>query len=154
MFLAYLLWYLLRFRPDRTYVTVDGEAGTFLQKSGIEKVLPLFYLHYETTGPNQLWDRSAMSAIIEKKILVILLRWHKRFIHSFESSACKTRRWAPRNSSRTPRNRFCIPRSPRYVKLPFLDSLIPRRVKFSEELPSLSLSFRPWSQEFLICEQA
>ena len=41
------------------------------------------------------------------------------------------------NSPRTPRNRFHIPRSPRNVNLPFLDSSIPRGMKFSEELPSL-----------------
>ena len=41
----------------------------------------------------------------------------------------------PRNSSRTPRNRFWLPRSSKNVKLPFLDSSIPRGVKFSEELP-------------------
>ena len=41
------------------------------------------------------------------------------------------------NSPRTPRNRFHIPRSPRNAILLFLDSSIPRGMKFSEELPSL-----------------
>ena len=41
------------------------------------------------------------------------------------------------NSPRTPRNRFHIPRSPRNINLSFLDSSIPRGMKFSEELPSL-----------------
>ena len=52
------------------------------------------------------------------------------------------------NSPRTPRNRFHIPRSPRNVILLFLDSLIPRGMKFSDELPSLtqmkSLNFENW----------
>ena len=48
----------------------------------------------------------------------------------------------PRNSSRTPRNRVCLPRSPKNVNLPFLDSSIPRGVKFSEELPFLILSMQ------------
>ena len=43
----------------------------------------------------------------------------------------------PRNSPRTPRIRLCLPRSSKNVKLPFLDSSIPRGVKFSEELPFL-----------------
>ena len=43
----------------------------------------------------------------------------------------------PRNSPRTPRNRFHIPRSSKNDKLSFLDSSIPRRMKFSEELPFL-----------------
>ena len=50
---------------------------------------------------------------------------------------CKKIKKGPRNSSGTPRNRLCVPRSPRSVKLPFLDSSIPRGVKFSEELPFL-----------------
>ena len=44
----------------------------------------------------------------------------------------------PQNSSRTPRNRFYLPRSSRNDRLPFLNSLIPRGVKISKELPSLS----------------
>ena len=36
-------------------------------------------------------------------------------------------------------NRFHLPRTPRNVNLPFLDSSIPREMRFSEELPSLVL---------------
>ena len=43
----------------------------------------------------------------------------------------------PRNSSRTPRNRFYLPRSQSNGILPFLVSSIPRGVRFSKELPSL-----------------
>ena len=46
----------------------------------------------------------------------------------------------PRNSSRTPRNRFWIPRSSKNVKLPFLDSSIPPGMKFFEELTSLMVA--------------
>ena len=74
------------------------------------------------------------------------LRFHKKFLKlckmkkilSFLGISLQILEYIiPLNSLRTPRNRFYPPRSLRNVKLPFLDSSIPRGVKFSEELPSL-----------------
>ena len=45
--------------------------------------------------------------------------------------------YIPRNSQRNPRNRSYFPRSPRDIKLPFLDSSNSWGMKITKELPSL-----------------
>ena len=81
-----------------------------LQKSGIDIAFPLFYLHNTLWNYwSQVWDCSARPAIILKKGFW-LLRWHKTFLHSFESYKCKTRCWL-----------LEIPRGPRGIDFVFLD---------------------------------
>ena len=70
----------------------------------------------------QSWCKPSFDIQFMEKGKYVIKRWNKKSSKFLES----------------PRNRFHLPRSPRNDKLQFLDSSIPRGMKSSEELPSLS----------------
>ena len=82
-----------------------------------------------------------------------LCNMKKKYIDFSCNQLANLRIYIPRNSPRTPRNIFYLPPSRRNVKLPFLDSSIPRGVKLSEELPSLEGVFIQdlWKENLSFC---